>query len=436
MRYHRSRVVSLVTLATFGIFSLVPAPSAIAQTPPKSPLQISHTPLDCITTQVPPKVEAAVTPGPDLAIGKVYFRAAQAEPDYYYIVLKGTPKELEGVLPRPEPPTKAIDYYVEAADKASLSSRTDRYQPKVTEESQCERRQAAVVVPASGAGLTIGLTKAGQSPYPSGFKKEDIAMVILVTGAVVSVALAAGAASGAATGAAAGAAAGAGATGGGISTGVLIGAGAAVAAGVGVAVAASGSSDATPTPTLTPIPTLPPTATPTRTPVPTATSTATPTVTATRTATVTATQTPTVTPTVTPTRTPTIRTEKLTFKATWSGYCRDLDLYVTDPLGYTTSRFSGSPYGHLDQSAQDNCLSCNEGSVYEQISYPNAPVSPDKDYAFWVVDHTNLCPNPSYYCGYAVLVQIDILKGGVLVGSKTANVTCGSKSPTFTYRYY
>jgi len=413
MRYRRSRVVSLFTLATFGVFSLVPAPTAVAQTPPKSPLQIAHTPLECITTQVPPKVEA--------------------EPDYYYIVLTGAPKELEGVLPRPEPPTKAIDYYVEAADKASLASRTDRYLPKVTEESQCERRQAAVVVPASGAGLTVGLTKAGQSPYPSGFRKEDIAMVILVTGAVVSAALAAGAASGAATGAAAGVGASAGATGGGISTGVLVGAGAAVAAGVGIAVASTGGSNATPTPTatFTPIPTT----TPTRTPVPTATPTATPTVTPTRTATVTATQTPTWTPTVTPTRTPTIRTEKLTFKATWNGYCRDLDLYVTDPVGYTTSRFSGSPYGQLDHSAQDNCLSCDEGSSYEQISFKNPPITPDRDYAFWVVDHTNLCPNPSYYCGQPVSVQIEIFKGGVLVGTKTANVNCGTKTPTFTYRY-
>jgi hypothetical protein len=126
----------------------------------------------------------------------------------------------------------------------------------------------------------------------------------------------------------------------------------------------------------------------------------------------------------------------LTFKASWNGYCRDLDLYVTDPLGYTTSRFSGSPYGHLDHSAQDNCMSCDEGTSYEQISFNNPPVATDRDFSFWVFDHTNLCPNPSYYCGKPVTVQFEVYKGGVLVRTNTANVNCGTKSPTFTYIYY
>ncbi|HQR46800.1 MAG TPA: hypothetical protein PK598_12400, partial [Thermoanaerobaculia bacterium] len=194
----RSLSASLLTVATLGILALAPAARA-AQAPKKSALEISHAPLQCVTAQVPPRVEAAVAPAPDLAIGKVYFRAVQAPPDYYYIVLKGVPKELEGLLPRPIAGTSAIDYYVEAQDKASLTNRTPGYQPKVTEEAKCERRQAAaIVVPAAGMGLTIGLTKAGQDPYPPGFRKEDIAKVILVTGAVVGVAEAASGATGAA----------------------------------------------------------------------------------------------------------------------------------------------------------------------------------------------------------------------------------------------
>ena len=201
MRNRNWQLIPLLTLVTFGISSLVPLPAVAAQASAASRLQISHTPLECVTTQEPPRVDAAVAPAPDLAIGKVYFRAAQAGPDYYYVVLKGLPKELEGVLPRPEPQTKAIDYYVEAANKERLSSRTPAYFPKVTEENQCKRRRAAAVVPPSGAGLTIGLTRTGQSPYPVGFNKADIAKVILVSGAVVSAAEAAG--SGAAAGAAA-----------------------------------------------------------------------------------------------------------------------------------------------------------------------------------------------------------------------------------------
>ncbi|HSB37101.1 MAG TPA: hypothetical protein VLH41_09485, partial [Thermoanaerobaculia bacterium] len=163
MRNRGSQLIPLLTLVTFGSLSLVPRPAEGAQPAKESRLKIDHTPLKCITTQAPPVVEAAVAPAPDLAIGKVYFRAVEAGPDYYYVVLKGPPKGLEGMLPRPEPPTKAIDYYVEAADLSALTRRTPGYLPQVTEDTKCERRPLAAAIPASGAGLTIGLTRAGQS---------------------------------------------------------------------------------------------------------------------------------------------------------------------------------------------------------------------------------------------------------------------------------
>ncbi|MGZ5425961.1 MAG: hypothetical protein ACXWE1_02025, partial [Thermoanaerobaculia bacterium] len=228
--------------------SLTPVRAGGAQAPTASRLQIAHAPLECITTQALPIVEAAVAPAPDLAIGKAYFRAAQGGPDYYYVVLKGPAKQLEGFLPRPDPATKAVYYYVEAADKTSLIRRTPGYAPKVIEDTKCERRRMAAVIPLAGAGLTIGLTRAGQTPYPPGFNKADIAKVILVTGAIVGAAAAASAgttaggaaagtagATGGTTGAAAGAAAGPPAPPpppppGGISTGLLIGGGAVVAA--------------------------------------------------------------------------------------------------------------------------------------------------------------------------------------------------------------
>ena len=78
-------------------------------------------------------------------------------------------------------------------------------------------------------GLTVGLTREGQPPVPTGFNKEDIAKVILVSGAVVSLATALSSGTGAAAGA------GAAASSGGLSTGALIGIGAGVAVGAGVA---------------------------------------------------------------------------------------------------------------------------------------------------------------------------------------------------------
>ena len=78
VRTRPSRSLSLFTIGTFGVFSLVPLRAGGAPAPPASRLKIAHAPLGCITTQVPPVVEAAVAPAPDLAIGKVSFRAAQA----------------------------------------------------------------------------------------------------------------------------------------------------------------------------------------------------------------------------------------------------------------------------------------------------------------------------------------------------------------------
>jgi hypothetical protein len=440
MRDRNRQLIPLLTLATFAISSLVPLPALAAQTPASSRLEISHTPLECVTTQVPPTVEAAVAPAPDLAIGKVYFRAVQAGPDYYYVVLKGVPKELEGVLPRPEPETKAIDYYVEAANKERLSSRTPAYFPKVTEEKQCKRRRAAVVVPAAGLGLTIGLTREGQSPYPVGFNKKDIAKVILVSGAIVSAAEASGSgAAAAAAGAAAGTAAAA--STGGVSTGVLIGAGAVVAAGVGVGVAASLKATDTPTatPTLTPtsapVPTSTPAATPTltqtptNTPVLTSTPTSTPTLTPTLLATLSPTTTPTATPTptwtLTPTQTPTKTPTKtplpggLKFVLSWPGRptCLDLNLVVMD-------RFEKSYFPSVD--ANKNCTQCP--TALKETVLISDPV--EGEYYIHVSDSGCNCKGE---CSPAVTFQVTVYVNGTPVKTYSGSASCGCTS---YYDYY
>jgi len=438
-------LLTLVTLVSFGLSSLVPSRLMAAPAPAASQLQIAHKPLECVTTQVPPKVEAAVAPAPELAIGKVYFRAVQAGPDYYYVVLKGVPKELEGVLPRPDPETKAIDYYVEAANKERLSSRTPAYFPKVTEENQCKRRTAAVVIPASGAGLTIGLTREGQSPYPVGFNKKDIVKVILVGGAVVSAAEAAGAGAttaGATGGAAAAGAAGAGAAaagGSGISTGAFIGGGVLVAGGAAAAIASSskGSSNGpTPTPTLTPTstptatntptrtPTLPPTNTPTVTPTVTPTTTATPTQTPTGIATATPTPTPTPTQTSTPTPTPTLtpsRTPTKTpvpaafqFVMSWTGtpQCRDLDLQVWGP---------GETSYPVTTNVNYQCNTCSSNPS-ESVKISNPITGATYSYS----SYDNSWPKCTCSSG-PISVVFRVYRDGVLVVSRsTTSPYCGS----------
>ncbi len=238
------------TLAT-GAFA-APAPQADPvvkrAAPGESPrLSIAHDPLKCLSTEARPLVDARVLPVPDLDQGFVYFRATGTE-DYYYVLMKPrAPEDVVGELPRPMPGLSGIDYFVQALDRQSLPKKTPEYAPPVTDRTVCrdERTVTAVVtVTAPREGLTIGLTREGQSPVPQGFNKDDIAKVILVSGAVVSLASALSSGTGTAAGAGA-------ATSSGLSTGAIVGIAAGVAAiGVGVAVAAGGGDDENGLPTI------------------------------------------------------------------------------------------------------------------------------------------------------------------------------------------
>jgi hypothetical protein len=287
----RRKATALATLIAFGTtcsLSAVPDPMP-TPTPPSGPatalqtrLHIDHDPLTCVTTIAAPVVEAKVQPGPDLSASYVYFRAA-GTPYFYYVLMAGPVPDVKGTLPRPLPETRALDYFVQATDKASLSRKTAEYAPPVVPTGVC--KVEGLAVGKDGAGLTVGVTSANAPLFPPGFNKADIAAVILVSGAVVSAAAASsmggstgsrsGAGAGATAGASAGAAAGAaGAAGagpaaaaaaapkGGNSTAWII-AGGAVAAGVGIGLAVSNSkSNPTAPPTPTPTPTRPPTPTP------------------------------------------------------------------------------------------------------------------------------------------------------------------------------
>ncbi len=487
MRTRQPKPLSLFTVGTFGVLSLAPVP-ADAQAPTASRLKIAHAPLECITTQALPVVEAAVAPEPDLSIGKVYFRAAQAGPDYYYVVLKGPPKQLAGFMPRPDPATKVVDYYVEAADKASLRRRTPGYAPKVVEDTKCERRRMAAPIPLAGAGLTIGLTRAGQTPYPPGFNKADIAKVILVTGAIVEAAAAASGATTAGVAAPATAAAAPGTTGtnageaagppappppppppsGGISTGLLVGGGAAIVAGVVIAAGSSGgSSGSSATSTPTSAPTQTPTLTPTQTPTfsatspgatPTRTPTTTPTVaptntptrtpTAALTATPTATPTPTSTPllTATPTRTPTATptpTPTPTRTPTWTPSVTPTNTPAPAPLVFRVSWSVNTgcrdlnlqvfdPFGGLlvpTTNVNQNCVSCVP-SPFEEVTI-SKPVS-GGTYRYVAMDVS--APTCNCRAG-SIPSQFTVYKSGLIVQTFTSASSCGTTTEGFSYTY-
>jgi hypothetical protein len=219
---------------------------------PEAPIEIAHDPLACMTPILAPEVDAGVTPETDYEKGYVYFRAAGTE-DYYYVKMEGPPTTLAGILPRPLPETKAVDYFLRAYDLRQASKRKGDWTPPVVPGTSCKAK--GVPVGPNGAGLTVGLMREGQNPYPPGFNKKDVARIILVTGAIVTIAEALKSG-----GASSGASAGAGAAGG-LST-VAIVAGGAALAGAAIAIASAQKDDPTrtptPTSTPTPTPTVPP----------------------------------------------------------------------------------------------------------------------------------------------------------------------------------
>ena len=215
-------------------------------------LSIAHDPLKCLSTQARSVVDARVLPGKEMEQSFVYFRAAGTE-DFYFVVMRPrAPEDVVAELPRPLPGTTGIDYFVQALDHESYLKRTPGYAPPVTDSTVCRDERSAppsLIGPATPKeGLTIGLTRAGQAPVPPGFNKDDVAKVILVTGAVVALSVALSSGTGAAGAAAGAKVAGAVAVkSGGLSTGAIIGIGAGVvAAGVAVASAGGGGGNDTP----------------------------------------------------------------------------------------------------------------------------------------------------------------------------------------------
>lgn len=239
------KTVAQITLLAFacagGLFTPAHELSAASARPlpaaeTESPIQIVHDPLACVTADFAPKVDASVDPGKIYAKGYVFFRAAATD-DYYYVLMAGKPNNLEGVLPRPLPDTPAIEYFLQATDMDTLEKKTPKAMPPVVADDVCQKK-SGVAVGASGAGLTIGLTKDGQNPVPRGFNKKDIAKVILVGGGIVSLAVALKSFTGGSAGSSAGTTAAAG--GSGTLTAIAVAAGAA-AVGITAAVSAGGS---------------------------------------------------------------------------------------------------------------------------------------------------------------------------------------------------
>lgn len=182
-------------------------------------LQIAHDGIECLQHDQFPLVDSAVTPGPEVAVCRVYFRSDKY-PDFYFVEaneVPETPEDFRAILPKPSPETARVIYYVEAVNEEFEIFQTPENDPEVVDDA-CTRDPAGYYQGADAPSIVVGATTAGAAAVPPGFQALGITGFISAAGVTTAVTAAA---------AAGGAAAGAG-----ISTGlIVVVSGAAVAGG-------------------------------------------------------------------------------------------------------------------------------------------------------------------------------------------------------------
>lgn len=161
---HRSLALALVS-------TLLPAAAARAEG-----IAIDHKPVGCIVAGSYPRLNACFAPASRLARARVYFRVADATPEWYYVEMRSDAPCFAGILPKPKKQLvgRKVQYYLDAFDRAFAEARTDESEALVVaSKSDCDsklpvapllRRASVAVFPGIPDGFTgaagLGLGKA------------------------------------------------------------------------------------------------------------------------------------------------------------------------------------------------------------------------------------------------------------------------------------
>ncbi|HXB55561.1 MAG TPA: hypothetical protein VN461_12300 [Vicinamibacteria bacterium] len=131
-------------------------------------LNIDHKPVGCIVAEKYPKMNACFSPASQMARARVYFRAADGPPNWYYVEMKSEAPCHAGILPKPKKALigKKVLYYVNAFDQKFAENRTvDNAALVVGSESECKKdvpvapfvtSASVTVFPAVPAGFATG----------------------------------------------------------------------------------------------------------------------------------------------------------------------------------------------------------------------------------------------------------------------------------------
>ena len=130
-------------------------------------VNIDHKPVGCIVAGKYPKMNACFSPASNLARARVYFRALDGPPNWYYVTMKSDSPCHAGFLPKPKKDLtgKNIVYYLDAFDQKFVESRTAENQALVVaSEGECKKDMlvapfvtsaAVAVFPAVPAGFGV-----------------------------------------------------------------------------------------------------------------------------------------------------------------------------------------------------------------------------------------------------------------------------------------
>jgi uncharacterized repeat protein (TIGR01451 family) len=148
-------------------------------------VDIQPDPIDCWPIDEFLRVRSLFVPPENIQSAKFYFRST-AYPDYYFVELAMSAGQGSAFVPKADPATAEVAFYVEILTDEFNAFRTEEEVVPVETGSECKRRNpAAVYFRGEDPGIAVGATRPGASPIPPGFQPDGISGFLETTSGAV-----------------------------------------------------------------------------------------------------------------------------------------------------------------------------------------------------------------------------------------------------------
>ena len=148
-------------------------------------VDIQPDPIECWPIDEFLRVRSLFVPPENIQSAKFYFRST-AYPDYYFVELAMSAGQGSAFVPKADPATAEVAYYIELLTTGFSAFRTEEKVVPVETGSECKRRNpAAVYFRGEDPGIAVGATRPGASPIPPGFQPDGISGFLETTSGAV-----------------------------------------------------------------------------------------------------------------------------------------------------------------------------------------------------------------------------------------------------------